>query len=274
MSARVARFARFAIELALILLISGPALAASRDDESRAAVERALRAQIDRMDQDLQVIESQMYRLEHDHAADPARADKQSALHAQIERMDHEQDLLKDRLHQLEKQDSPAVQEARRQAEIAAEDKFEAEHPPAPDTAPAPAQAPAPVPEPVPVPVQIASPPAPPPPAPPPQLGPTLRQAADPAPYEKAAGGYVGMFHYNPYRWVPVGTRQVAVYNTYDDAYLLDLAIDCPGLLSADRIKIENFSTKVVMNRDAVIADGQHCLITGIRQLNTVRLPR
>ena len=82
------------------------------------------------------------------------------------------------------------------------------------------------------------------------------------------------MFRYNPYRWVPVGTHQVAVYNTYDEAFLLDLAIDCPGLLSADRIKIENFSTKVVMNRDAVIADGQRCLITGIRQLNTARLPQ
>lgn len=84
----------------------------------------------------------------------------------------------------------------------------------------------------------------------------------------------MGAFRYNPYRWIPVGTRQLAVYNTYDEAYLLDFASDCPGLLSTDRIKIENFSTKVVMGRDAVIADGQRCLITGIRELHINRLSR
>ncbi len=254
-----ARVARFAIAFALILLVSGPAAATSRDDEARAAEERALRAQIDRMDNDLQSLESQLYRLEHDPAADPARADKQRALRTQIHGLDHDQELLEERLRSLENQDAPAVQDARRKAEIAAQARPEAASPPTPgQMSPPPPLQPA----------------APPPPAPPPQLGPTLRQPADPAPYEKAAAGYVGMFRYNPGRWVPVGTRQLAVYNTYDEAYLLDFASACPGLLSADHIKIENFSTKVVMNRDAVIADGQRCLITGIRELNTVRLPR
>jgi hypothetical protein len=250
-----ARVAWLAIPFALILLGEPSAMAASQntDAESRVAEESALRAQIRLMDHDLQSLESQLYQLDKEHADDPSRADKKRALREQIHQMDHQQELLENRLRALEKDDSPAMQEARRQAKPAAQAGEETASPPAP------------------APVQMA---APAPPPPPPQLGPTLRQAADPAPYEKAAGNRVGMFRYNPYRWVPVGTRQLAVYNTYDEAYLLDFANDCPSLLSADRIKIENFSTKVVVNRDAVIADGQRCLITGIRELNVSRLPR
>jgi hypothetical protein len=254
------RLAWLAIPFTIALLVSGPAMAAAHNSsaEAHAAEARALRAQIDHMDSDLQALESQLYRLQSDHTDDPARAGKESALRAQIHRMDHDQELLEDRLRELEHEDPAIAAESRK----AADDTSTTDHYATPATPP-----------PAPAPIQMAPPPPPPPPAPP-VLGPTLRQAADPAPYEKAAGGYVGAFRYNSYRWVPVGTRQLAVYNTYDEAYLLDFANDCPGLLTADHIKVENFSTKVVMGRDAIIADGQRCPITGIRELNTSRLPR
>jgi hypothetical protein len=257
------RLAWLAIPLNIALFVSGPAMAAAHNStaEAHAAEARALRAQIDHMDSDLQTLESQLYRLENDHADDPARAGKESALRAQIHRMDHDQELLEDRLRELEHEDPAIAAESRK----AADDTSTADHYATPATPPPP---------PAPAPTQMAPPPPPPPPPPPQALGPTLRQAADPAPYEKAAGGYIGMFHYNPYQWVPVGTRQLAVYNTYDEAFLLDFANDCPNLLRAERIEIENFSTKVVMGRDAVIANGERCPITGIRELNTNRLPR
>lgn len=106
--------------------------------------------------------------------------------------------------------------------------------------------------------------------------GPALRQAADPAPYEAAAEDRLAMFRvaFSPYRWVPVGNRQLALFNTYDQAYLLGFATDCPGLLSATRIRIEDFSTHVHAGEQAVIADGQRCLIATIEELNINKLPK
>jgi len=106
--------------------------------------------------------------------------------------------------------------------------------------------------------------------------GPALRQPADPAPYEAASDARIAMFRvaFSIYRWVPVGSRQLAVFNTYDQAYLLDFADDCPGLLHASRIEIQNFSTRVRVGEHSVIADGQHCLIANIRELRIPRLPK
>ena len=89
--------------------------------------------------------------------------------------------------------------------------------------------------------------------------GPVLRQAADPAPYEAAVDSRLAMFRvaFSPYRWIPVGSSQLVVFNTYDQAYLLDFAGACPGLLSADRIRIENFSTRVRAGEHGVIAKFQ-----------------
>lgn len=101
-----------------------------------------------------------------------------------------------------------------------------------------------------------------------------MRQAANPAPYLKAAGDAVSMFWYNPYRWIPIGdTSQLVVYNSYDDAYLLSFSSPCPALLTASKIGIENFSTRVYAGRSSVEAGGAKCLIVGIRQLHANRLP-
>jgi hypothetical protein len=105
--------------------------------------------------------------------------------------------------------------------------------------------------------------------------GPVLREAVDPAPYQAAIDARLSMFRVAmaPYRWIPAGKRQLVLFNTYDQAYLLDFANACPGLLYAKHIRIENFSTHVKIGEHAVVADGQRCLITDIGELRIVKLP-
>jgi hypothetical protein len=242
-----ARIARLAIGFALILLANHLAAAASRSDSDavRAAEARALRAQIDRMDHDMQALETRLHAYASDAASHQAEAD---ALRAQIHRMDRDQELLEDRLHELERAD-PAIAAER------VRDQAQAEAAPPTET-----QAPK-----IATPTSNYSP-----------TGPALRQAADPAPYEAATDSRIAMFRIalSPYRWVPVGSRQLALFNTDDEAYLLDFANDCPGLLSAERIRFENFSTHVQAGEHAVIASGQRCLITNIRELRISKLPK
>jgi len=248
--------------LALANVVSA-ATADDRDANRREAWERQLHAQIDRTDKDIQVLESRLFALENNHSGnDAAREAEKVALRDQIQRMDHEQEPIEACLEKLEhdaplsRVSCPFHDEGDQAAPMQAAEPMRS----APESPPPPM-------------IQPHAPPPPAPPPPPQQLGPMLRQAADPAPYEKAIISRVSMFHYNSYRWVPVGTRQLVVYNTWDDAYLLDFAADCPGLLTAERIKVENFSTKVVAGRDGVIADGQRCAIVGISELNAKRLP-
>jgi hypothetical protein len=246
------RPAWLALASVLVLPIAGnAALAASSDTSaaSRGAEERALRAQIDHMDNDLQALESQLYVLENDHSGtDPSLGAREEALRTQIHRMDRDQELIEDRLSELEKSDPPPLPTQATQPSTPAAVEMP------PPASPPPQMTPSPMP----------------PPAPP---GPTLRRAADPAVYEKAARDRVSMFRYNPYRWVPVGTHQLAVYNTYNEAYLLDLSADCPGLLTTERITIESFSTQVFAGKNGVLAGDERCAITQIRELDVFRLP-
>lgn len=264
-----ARVLTFMLVSALVLAATA-SIAASDDQDARRrqAWKRQLHAQIDLSDKDIQVLESRLFALENNHSGnDASREAEKQTLREQIQHMDREQEPIEKCLEKLE-HDEPLGR-----VSCAFHDDGE---PAAPATMAQP-----PEPSMVAAPPQEALPPPPPPPpqttpspAPAPEPGPVLRKAEDPTPYEKAAISQVSMFRYNPYRWVPVGTHQLAVYNSYDEAYLLDLDGDCPRLLTTERIRVENFSTKVVVGRDAVIADGQRCAITGIRELNVNRLPR
>lgn len=250
----------------LLVLIAGLVLAAAaslaapedRDASRRLAWERQLQMQIDRTDKDIQVLESRLFALENAHAGnDASRETEKQALRDQIKRMDHEQEPIEACLERLEHD------ELLSRISCPFHDDSDA-------TVPAPA---------VEAPIAIAPPPPPPHAAevsmaPAPPKGPALRLAVDPGPYEKVAGDRVGMFFYNPYRWVPVGARQLAVFNSYDDAYLLDFAAPCPGLLTTRRIQIENSSTKVYAGKHAVIADGDRCPIVAIRELRVRGLPQ
>jgi len=250
-----------------LVLATAASLAAPDDQEARRRQEweRQLHAQLDQSDKGIQVLESRLFALENNHSGnDAARETEKQTLREQIQRMDREQEPIEKCLEKLE-HDEPFSR-----VSCAFHDDGK------PATAPA-TMAQPPQPSVIATPPQEILPPPPqaaPSPAPSPPSGPALRKAEDPAPYEKAAISRVSMFRYNPYRWVPVGTHQLAVYNNYDEAYLLDLGGDCPRLLTAERIQVENFSTRVVAGRDGVIADGQRCAITGIRELNVNRLPR
>lgn len=260
----------FVLAAALAMATAASIAAADdRDAKRREAWERQLHAQLDRSDKAIQVLESRLFALENNHSAnDAAREAEKQTLREQIQRMDHDQEPIEKCLEKLE-HDEPLGRIScpfHDDSETAA-----AAQTPKPSTvaAPPPAASPPPPPPPPPPPSKSVAPPAPASPA-----GPVLRKAEDPALYEKAAVSRVSMFRYNPYRWVPVGTHQLAVYNSYDEAYLLDLDGDCPRLLTTQRIQVENFSTKVVVGRDGVIADGQRCAIIAIRELNVSRLPR
>jgi len=260
MTARV-----LSIALTAALVLTATAAQAAPDDREakrREAWKHQLHAQLDRSDKDIQVLESRLFALQNSHVGSDAEREKEKqTLRDQIQRMDHEQEPIEKCLEKLE-HDEPL-----NRISCPFHEDGEPAKPTVMARSPEPAAAPA-LAQAAPAPPQAN-----PPPSPAPRPGPMLRKAEDPAPYEKAAISRVSMFRYNPYRWVPVGTRQLAVYNTFDEAYLLDLAGDCPGLLTTERIKIENFSTKVVIGRDAVIADGERCPITGIRELNVNRLP-
>lgn len=212
-------------------------------DAVRAAEARALRAQIDQMDTQMRDLADQLHAIETAH---PTDRDGRDALRQRIHDISSDQQLLESRLRELERPQA---------AGSAAGTNPVTPSPPPPSSPPQP-QAPPPV---------AAAPAV--------SLGPPLRKAADPAIYLKAAGDRRSMFNYNPYRWIPVGTRQLAVYNDYNDAVLLDLENDCPTLLTARKIDIENFSTRVYVNKSAVVADGVRCVIVGIRELYTNRLP-
>lgn len=108
-----------------------------------------------------------------------------------------------------------------------------------------------------------------------PTRAPAIRQAVDPAPYLAAHGERVPMFQMSDMvAWRLLGPEQLVVWAYDDEAYLLDLQRDCPGLYSAEKIRVENFSTRVQVDRDAVLADGDRCPIIAIRKLENIRAPR
>ena len=260
--AMTARIQSLIVAAALVMATAASLAAAQdRDATRRQAWERQLKAQIDRTDKDIQVLESRLFALENAHAGnDASRETEKKALREQIQRMDHEQEPVEGCLEKLEHDES-----LNRISCPFHDDSDVPDPTPALEAPTAPVQPPAPAPPPrVDERASTSAPPH----------GPALRAAADPGPYEKAAGDRVSMFFYNPYRWVPVGTRQLAVFNSYDDAYLLDFAEPCPGLLTTRRIQIENSSTKVYVGKHAVIADGDRCPIVAIRELQVRRLPQ
>ncbi len=226
--------------LALSIALADPGADAAREAEMRA-----LQAQIAQMDAQVRALSNRLYAIQ---TSAPADDPDVVAMRTQIRDISRDQAFLEARLRQL--QGATAASES-------------APTPPRP-----PPTARSPVPSVAPVPQATPTPPA----ASPSPAGPRLREAADPAPYLKAVNQRVGMFFYNPYKLIPVGSSQLAIYTSFNEAYLLDLDGPCPALLTAKRITIENFSTRVIAGRHAVVADGTRCPIVGISTLHTNRL--
>ena len=108
------------------------------------------------------------------------------------------------------------------------------------------------------------------PPAPTPR-----RSNVDPAPYEASFVGRVSVFRVSQSsKWLVLDEKRVVYWVVNDEAYLLNLAQTCPGLLTAEKLKLENFSTKVRAGKDSVVVSGQRCLIESIIMLGGRKLPK
>jgi len=101
------------------------------------------------------------------------------------------------------------------------------------------------------------------------------RANIDPAPYEASITGRVSMFRMTPSSmWRVLDEKRLVYWVVSNEAYLLNLAQICPGLLDTEKLKLENFSTKVLAGRDHVIFGDQRCLIASIAQLGGRSLPK
>lgn len=101
------------------------------------------------------------------------------------------------------------------------------------------------------------------------------RANVDPSPYEASVTGRVSMFRMTPSSmWRVLDEKRLVYWVVDDEAYLLNLAQICPGLLSTQKLKLENFSTKVLAGRDHVIFGDQRCLIDSIARLGGRSLPK
>jgi hypothetical protein len=165
---------------------------------------------------------------------------------------------------------------------------------PIPTVAPAPTMAP-PVVAPAPAPTVAPAPPvarvaqpvatpafAPPPPTPavapeipsPPTM-PAKAAGVDPAPFDAAVAGRVGMIRISqPPAWLALDEQRLVLWLASDEAYLLELDLACPGLLSMPRLDLETFSTKLRSGQDAVKVAGRRCPIAAIKRLSAGRIPK
>lgn len=139
---------------------------------------------------------------------------------------------------------------------------------PAPKPAARPATAMAPAPQVSPSPASTAS------PGPSPTL-PLNRADVDPTPYEKSSLGRVPQFRTTQSsKWLVLDEKRVVFWVLNEEAYMLNLMQTCPGLLNAEKIKLESFSTKVRAGHDGIVFGGQRCLIESITKLGGKNLPK
>lgn len=112
--------------------------------------------------------------------------------------------------------------------------------------------------------------------SPPPMIAPAARKAMiNAAPYEASIQGRVQMFRTDQSaKWLTLDEKRLVYWVLDDEAYLLNLTDICPGLLTANKLKLENFSTKVRAGHDHVVVDNQRCLIGFIEKLGGRSLPK
>lgn len=97
----------------------------------------------------------------------------------------------------------------------------------------------------------------------------------NPSPYEASVTGRVSMFRITfSSMWRVLDEKRLVYWVVDDEAYLLNLAQICPGLLSTQKLKLENFSTKVLAGRDHVVFGDKRCLIESIDRLGGPSLPK
>lgn len=99
--------------------------------------------------------------------------------------------------------------------------------------------------------------------------GPAERRAERLAEYERHAGAPVDSFHFwDMKRFEVLGERQLAVWTTIDDAWLLTVRKPCPGLEFASAVGIGSTQRRVSARFDTVNFDGMRCQIETIRPVD------
>ncbi|MEO8000311.1 MAG: DUF6491 family protein, partial [Arenimonas sp.] len=113
-------------------------------------------------------------------------------------------------------------------------------------------------------------------PAPTPNPAPALKRAnVDPTPYEASIIGRIQAFRTTTTsKWLVLDEQRLIYWVLDDEAYLLNLTENCPGLLTAERMKLESFSNKVRAGEDGVVFANQRCLIQSIEKLGGHKLPK
>jgi hypothetical protein len=74
--------------------------------------------------------------------------------------------------------------------------------------------------------------------------------------------------------WKPLGDRQLALWTTIQDAYLLNVLPPCVGLLFANGIQVSFDNRRITRGVDAVSFRDQHCFISEIRPVDYARMQR
>jgi len=101
------------------------------------------------------------------------------------------------------------------------------------------------------------------------------RANVDPKPYEASVVQRIAMFRTDgSAKWLVLDEERVVFWVLDDEAYLVNLAVTCSGLLDAKSLKLENFSSKVRAGHDGVLFDDQRCQIQSIQKLGGRALPK
>lgn len=101
------------------------------------------------------------------------------------------------------------------------------------------------------------------------------RSNIDPAPYEAAITGRISSFRTSQSaKWLVLDEKRIVYWILDDEAYILNLTLACPGLLDTNKLKVENFSTRVRAGHDHVFFGNQSCLIDSISILGGRSLPK
>ena len=101
------------------------------------------------------------------------------------------------------------------------------------------------------------------------------RTNVDPKPYEASVIQPVALFRTDgSAKWLVLDEERVVFWVVDDEAYLVNLAVTCAGLLDAKKLRLENFSSRVRAGHDGVLFNDQRCQIKSIEKLGGRSLPK
>ena len=94
--------------------------------------------------------------------------------------------------------------------------------------------------------------------------------------YHRYAGVPVESFtHIRSYdSWTPIDKRELVVWTSINDAYLIKIEPGCEDILFADRIVLPKVGNTVSRKLDFVEVDGMKCRITSIQPVDYLQMKK